>query len=555
MLYFFSQPANTDSPQPSVRQAIEKLLASKQHPLLLQADFSQHSDALVQLYQMNANQLIWLGEDSPAKNRDAALAVLNNAAADGLNPLDYDAERLGTYMKTAVALPDAAVTELVSYDVALSVAMLHFVRDLHVGRVDPRHLDYPMQFAAKSAIDVAALLNQHLQQQSLAELPVAAAPKIKQYQQLKQLLATYRSSALPVSRPQLQFAKSLRPGDQDPQLPALRQRLLELGELSAADAAKTDALYDPLAVAAVQRIQEGQGLKADGLIGKQTLALLNQSTADKVALIELAMERLRWLPESPEGPRIFVNIPAFQLSAFSSLDDQNPLRMKVVVGKAQTNQTPILWEEMKYLEFMPYWNIPKSIMDKEIIPKLQDDDGYLDNQDIELVERYSDSDEETEESVIDNIKQGRVRARQRPGSRNPLGRVKFIFPNKAEVYLHDTPTKSAFNRDRRDLSHGCVRVAEAEKLAEFVLTDQPGWDQQTIQQAMAGPKTQRVTLKRSIPVLFYYTTAIVDQDNKPRFYPDIYGQDALLQAALKKSLGGNEDRQLVSKNANPTVGG
>ncbi|OAI02248.1 L,D-transpeptidase family protein [Methylomonas methanica] len=559
LLYFFSQSANSQSPEPGVRQAIESLLASKQQPLLSQADFSQYSDALKQLYQMNANQPIWLGEGRSTKNREDALSLLSNAKADGLNPDAYEVERLRGYLQQAATLPHSATTALVSYDVALSIALVHYARDLHVGRVDPRDFDYPAQFAAKSASDVAVLLNQHIQQQTLAELPTALAPKFKQYQQLKTLLAAYRQQYTAAQMPKLLLAKSLRPGEQDAQLPELRRRLLALGELKAEDivgAGNTEMLYDAAATEAVKRLQQQQGLKADGVIGKQTLALLNQTPADKIAMLELAMERLRWMPELPEGPRIFVNIPAFQLWAFNSRDDEQPLTMKVIVGKAEKNQTPVLWEEMKYLEFMPYWNIPKSIMDKEMLPKLMSDDEFLANQDIELVGRYADDDEEeNQDSIVDEIKSGRVRARQRPGSNNPLGRVKFIFPNKADVYLHDTPGKAAFNRDRRDLSHGCVRVAEAEKLAEFVLGDQSEWDQQTIQQAMAGPKTQRVTLKKSIPVLFFYTTVFVGLDDKPRFYPDIYGQDELLQTALSKAADPSAKQQLVSKTVNTAGGG
>ncbi|WKJ89213.1 L,D-transpeptidase family protein [Methylomonas montana] len=556
LLYFFSQPASTDIPELSVNQAIQSLLASKQHPLLLQPDFSKHSEALTQLYLMNANQLIWLGEDRPFKNRGDALNILSNAADDGLNPVDYDAERMRGYLQHAESLPQSAVTELASYDVALSIALLHYLHDLHVGRIDPRDLNYPVQFGTKSAIDIVALLALHLQQQSLAELPLALAPKLAQYRQLKQVLADYRKLDLTAVSVELAFEKSLRPGAHDPQLPLLRQRLRNLGELSEADLAgmsESDSLYDPASIAAIQRLQQGQGLKADGIVGKQTVMVLNQPLAEKIALIELAMERLRWLPDLPDGPRIIVNIPAFQLWAFNSAEDQNPLNMKVIVGKAEANQTPMLWEDMKYLEFMPYWNIPKSIMDKEILPKLATDYAYLVAQDIELVERFADNGGEYLDNVVDGLKSGRVRARQRPGKKNPLGRVKFIFPNKADVYLHDTPSKTAFNRDRRDLSHGCVRVADAEKLAEFVLDGQEGWDLQAIREAMTATKTQRVSLKRSIPVLFFYTTAFVDQDNKPRFYPDIYGHDMLLQKVLNKSPGLSYKQPLMRRNA--TVSG
>jgi murein L,D-transpeptidase YcbB/YkuD len=222
---------------------------------------------------------------------------------------------------------------------------------------------------------------------------------------------------------------------------------------------------------------------------------------------------------------IVVNIPAFELWAFNSAKDASPLTMKVVVGKSPDNQTPVLWEEMKYLEFMPYWNIPKTIFEKEIRPKAVNNGGYLASHEIELI-RHQNSEEQGGGSYI--------RARQRPGKKNPLGRVKFVFPNTADVYLHDTPGRSAFSRQRRDLSHGCVRVSEPEQLAEFVLGDQEGWGKDNIKLAMSTPKTRHVTLKRAVPVLFYYATTFVDHENQLRFYPDVYGQDELLKKALNK---------------------
>ncbi|MDD1620686.1 MAG: L,D-transpeptidase family protein [Methylococcaceae bacterium] len=551
LLYCFSQPVAAEAADAGISQTIETLLKTQRHPLLLQQDFSQQSQALTQLYGMNANQLLWLGEGRSEKNRIDALAVLSDAAADGLNPANYDAEPLRHYLQQATSLPQTAIKELASYDVGLSISLLRFVHDLHSGRINPRNLDYPAPFGSKPAIDAAALLMRHRDQQSMAELPLAAAPKVRQYQKLKQALTKFRQLAQSGPQTELYFPKkSLHPGDSHPQLPELRQRLREIGELTEAEIAsidKSETLYDEMTVAAVTRLQEDQGLNADGIIGKQTLALLNQSPTEKIALIELALERLRWLPELPDGPLIVVNIPAFQLWAFNSPADQNPLNMKVIVGKSLKNQTPMLWEEMEYLDFMPYWNIPRSIMTKEILPKMLGDYNYLAHEDIELISRSADNDSEYLDNVIDDIKQGRVRGRQRPGKKNPLGRVKFIFPNNADVYLHDTPTRNAFNRDRRDLSHGCVRVEDAEKLAEFVLDDQKGWDTQAIEEAMEGPNTRRVTLQKPIPVLFFYTTALVDHYGKPRFYPDIYGDDALLRNALNK-VSLDDKPVLISQN-------
>lgn len=553
LLYFVSQPAITDSPNgngPRIGIALENLIANQQHPLLLQQDFSRQSAALKQLYGMNANQLIWLGEGLPQKNRDDALAILSDAAADGLIPANYDAEPLRHYLKQASSLPASAADQLASIDLALSVSVLRFIEDLRTGRIDPSELNYPSPFGANPAFDASALLKHHLELQSISELPRAAAPNLTQYRQLKQALANLRRSANMATHTELDIGKTLRPGDQHPQLPQLRRRLWELGELTDAELAVSgdfETLYDETSIAAVERLQQQQGLNSDGIIGKQTLAILNQPPTEKITLLELAMERLRWLPEFPDGPMIVVNIPAYQLWAYNSQEDQDPLTMKVIVGKADNNQTPMLWEEMKYLEFNPYWNIPTSIMKKEILPKMLTDYDYLSSQDIELVAISTDNESEYLDNIIHDLNHGKARGRQRPGKKNPLGRVKFIFPNLADVYLHDTPGKAAFNKDRRDLSHGCVRVAKADKLAEFVLNDPTNWDTQTIEEAMSGTKTRRVSLQKPIPVLFFYTTAYVDRDDKPHFYPDIYDQDTRLLNALNRLPGTTNGHLLTGK--------
>jgi murein L,D-transpeptidase YcbB/YkuD len=548
-LYFFSLSASTDNTDTNTSRALIKLLNSNQHPLLQQTDFSHQTNDLTKLYRFYAMQPIWLGKDRSEKNLNDALTILMNANTEGLNPVNYDAEQLHHYLQSVQVQSEIDAQTIAAYDLAVSISLLRFAHDLHSGRVDPRSFNYPLAFSTKSTLNTPALIKSAIDQNSIDTLPQALAPKIKQYSLLKQALALYRQQSDTKPHINIEFHNSLHPGDRDPQLPEMRSRLLEMGQLSAEELIAIDAsetLYDDVTKTAVMRLQKQQGLNADGFIGKQTLALLNQTAKEKIALIELAMERLRWLPKQPEGRQIIVNIPAFQLWAFNSVEDDNPLTMKVVVGKAKENQTPVLWEEMKYLEFMPYWNIPRSIMDKEIVPKIQTNNDYLNSQDIELVENKVADDEEYDAEELDvahHLKHGYIRARQRPGKKNPLGKVKFIFPNQADVYLHDTPGRGAFSRDRRDLSHGCVRVAEAEKLAEFVLENQSGWDKQTIQQAMIGPKTKRVSLKNTIPVLFFYTTAFAGQDNKLRFYPDIYGYDQQLQSALNKSA----NQPLLSK--------
>ena len=499
---------------------IGAILLTKQHPLLLRADFSRVSDFVNQIYLSTQYQPIWFTTNRSEKNLNDLSSILSNAPSDALNPANYDVDRL----KGFIGNQNLDSNTVAAYDVALTVALVRYLHDLRQGQVDPRDVQYPVHIAPKPALDIAGLLKQHLSAQTLTELVPQFEPKSRQYQQLKQIFTRLQQLRNQASTDEFKPAKALRPGEKHPQIPALRNRLQAMGEFAENSNADSKT-YDNDLVAAVKKLQQQQGLKADGVIGAATVALFSQPSSEKIEQLELAMERARWVPDATDGPMIVVNIPAFELWAFNSVDDPKPLNMKVVVGKSPDNQTPVLWEEMKYLEFMPYWNIPKTIYEKEILPKVANNGGYLASQDIELV-RHQNSEERGGGSYL--------RARQRPGKKNPLGRVKFVFPNTADVYLHDTPGHAAFNKPRRDLSHGCVRVSEPEQLAQFVLSNQEGWDKDAIKQAMSAPKTRHVTLKRSVPVLFYYATTFVDHDNQLRFYPDVYGQDEQLKKALNK---------------------
>jgi len=314
--------------------------------------------------------------------------------------------------------------------------------------------------------------------------------------------------------------------------------------------APPSSFYSEKIVAAVKKFQRRHGLAADGIIGKSTLTELNASPSQRVTQIELAMERLRWLPELASGPSIIVNIPAFQLWAFDNVNALEPevINIKVVVGKAMKNQTPVLMADMRYIDFMPYWNVPYSIVKDEFVPKLMRNPGFLQKENMELVS--SSGVVGFSQGTIAQLKQGTVRIRQRPGKKNALGKVKFLFPNKEDVYLHDTPANTLFSRSRRDFSHGCVRVENPQKLAEFVLKNQAGWNTERIEKAMQAQKMQRVVLNQPVPVLFFYTTAFFDQQNQLVFYPDIYGQDAILLEALK-SEEDLDDQMLFVKPAVP----
>jgi len=387
-------------------------------------------------------------------------------------------------------------------------------------------------------------------------LPQSVEPKFKQYQKLKQALAHYRELAATAPPFKLSIEKTLSPGDTHPQIAELRRFLVTVGDLpddKAAGNAEKSSLYTDAIAAGVKRFQKRHGLTADGQIGKGSAAVLSVHLSQRVTQIELAMERLRWLPEFNGGASVIVNIPAFQLWALDGIGqpDANIINMKVVVGNALKTQTPVLMAEMHFIDFMPYWNVPYSIIKNEILPKLAQNGNYLEKENMEMVSVFRDGARPTGLNLetVNLLKEGKLRIRQRPGGKNALGRVKFIFPNKEDVYLHDTPANALFSKSRRDFSHGCVRVENPQKLAEFALKNQDNWTPETIQLAMSTPKTQRVILKKPIPVLFFYTTAFFNQFDTLEFYLDIYGHDAVLLEALSKPDDLSDQSIFISSNS------
>ncbi len=524
-----------------VAQEINAIIAAKQHPFLMLANFQNRSDDLEALYKMSGQQLLWLGNDKAEKTATEALNLLANAAVHGLNSKNYDTETLQQKLPAALMLKPDSYKELALYDTALSISLLRFMHDLHYGRINPQGINFNLKLREKKLVDLPLLIKNSLAQNTLAELPLSVEPKLSQYQKLKQALANYRGLAANAPPFKFNAKETLRPGGTHPQLAELQKFLILVGDLptdKAVIGSEKTPRYTDAIVAGVKAFQKRHGLTADGNIGKGTVAALNVPLSERVTQLELAMERQRWLPEFNSGASIIVNIPAFQLWAFEGIDqpEANALNMRVVVGNALKTKTPVLMAEMHFIDFMPYWNVPYSIIKNEILPKLIQNNDYLNKENMEMVSVFRNEEKPTglNESTMYLLKQGKLRIRQRPGGKNSLGRVKFIFPNKDDVYLHDTPSSGLFSRSRRDLSHGCVRVANPQKLAEFALKDQDNWNTETIQQAMKTPKTQRVILKRPIPVLFFYTTAYSGQEDKLEFYPDIYGHDAVLLTALSK---------------------
>jgi murein L,D-transpeptidase YcbB/YkuD len=388
--------------------------------------------------------------------------------------------------------------------------------------------------------DVVALLGSALANASVFETSADLAPQFRQYAQLRQALARYRALAAEDTPDSVRLEVPVHPGDTVAGLAGLVRRLEANGDL--AEAPRDTAVYGPEVVAALRRFQERHGLEPDGVIGRETVAELNVRLDWRVHQLDLALERLRWLPDLSEGRFLLVNIPMFELYAYDSIGPGSTpsLRMDVIVGKALSTETPIFAEEMRYLIFQPYWNVPPSILRGEILPGLRKDSTYLRKNDMEIVQGPGDDAAPLAQSPANLARLGamQLRVRQRPGPRNSLGPLKFMFPNDENIYLHGTPAQELFGRTRRDFSHGCVRVEDPAVLAAYVLRDLPEWNLERIREAMTtGPRSRRVNLPRTLPVLLFYTTASVMPDGTIRFARDIYGHDQRLDAALHAVTG------------------
>lgn len=464
----------------------------------------------------------------PSAQARQAVQLLQNAAAEGLNPGDYQADTL------AHALQQGAPVDM--WAPQLTAALQHYLRDLRQGRVPPQQVqEHYRQPDTTELVLEQALASEHLQ-----DLVRRTTPAMPQYRELRDALAHYRQLA---QHPAWQQplpplpGRRLSPGAAWAGLPLLQQRLQALGDLPASvdPNAPAPTQYDATLRAGVEAFQSRHGLTPDGVIGAETLAALNVTPAQRAEQIALGMERLRWLPE-PRGPRmVVVNLPEFVLRAYS-LDQGRPqqaLRMKVIVGKALKTSTPLFDEDMRFIEFSPYWNIPPSIARGETIPRLRRDPGYFQRQGLELVDRQGKVVPGFDATHLDAVLRGQMRIRQRPGPHNALGDIKFVFPNHNNIYLHHTPSTQLFERTRRDFSHGCIRIEDPHALAQFVLQDEPEWTPERIRSAMERGKSSTLRLKTPVPVVLAYHTTVV-QDGKVHFLPDIYRRDPQLAQALQR---------------------
>ena len=525
-----------------MRAAVASLTESERHLLLRWPDITRYVGVLKEASGADPDGLFWFENGRPHRALAAAIQALGQAHEQGIDPADFDAQTLAARWQRLQAGTGASAADWATFDTAVSVAVMRYLSSVHQGRVDPRVVGFDYDLSARRLDSLAELLAARDGAGGVAAAVDRLQPPFPVYGRLRGALSAYRRLAAagePPAVPALTGSvKKVAPGQPWAGTPALAARLCALGDLAVdAPAPVLRAgvpVYDGALVDAVKRFQERHALEPDGVIGAGTLDRLNVTVAARVRQIELAMERERWLPEMRRAPYLFVNVPLFRLWAYDPAMPDEPLRMNVVVGKSAGHATPIFIDEMEYVIFRPYWNPPPSIVRAEIVPKARTDAAYLGRENLEIVASGSPTAAALPPTPanLDGVLKGKLTIRQKPGPKNALGLAKFIFPNAENVYMHGTPAQQLFSRARRDFSHGCIRLEDPARLAEWVLRDDPQWTRERIVTAMNGAVPTQVNLKERLRVILFYDTAYVDSHGVAHFADDYYGHDAKLEAAL-----------------------
>ncbi len=455
---------------------------------------------------------------------DKLMSVLTTADQDGL-PTE------GLHLAAIAQRRTAGGTAgLVEQDLLITDSLLRYANAMRGQRVDPTHIEDDW-FLATPPFDALAFLNE-----SGRDMPSALRtlqPPYAGYQLLRQKLADLKAVAAAGDWPKVPVGPTIKPSDVDARIPAVRARLAASGELAAGDLSST--LYDEQLLAAVQLFQRRHGLTDEGALGRQTIAAMNVSAAGLARQVAVNMERWRWLPRRLEDNHIVVNVPGAWLEVVDG--GRAVLSMRVVVGDPD-HPTPAMHAQMTSLVLNPTWRIPASIATDEILPKLKKDPGYLIANDLELVsDAFPPGSAESQGVGISWQDRSSIPwpIRQRAGSDNALGRIKFNIPNNDDIYLHDTPNRKAFARALRALSHGCVRLEKPDQLALYVLKDKD-WSQQRLDSELDTGTTRTVVLTKHLPVWLLYWTTWVDAENVLEIRDDFYGRDERLAAALAHPL-------------------
>ncbi|RYY17359.1 MAG: hypothetical protein EOO04_25525 [Chitinophagaceae bacterium] len=471
---------------------------------------NQFGDSLANQFRSFYNsrnyQYAWFSGEGPTEQANHFLNLQNDYIGFSRDSSLYNAglQQIIDTLNSHDSSYRISPAERLNTELSLTSQFFNYAQKAYVGdnRLNTTDLKW---FIPRKKIDMVGLLDSILKPATAGS--DAYEPVNRQYKMLKKELIRYSAIQneggwAPVSTSQKKFVK----GDTSIAISLIKKRLYKTGDYNSPD---TSNLFTDSLEAAVKRMQKRYGMKEDGIVGGATLREMNQSIDFRIRQMLINLERLRWVPAELNSDYLLVNIPQFKLHVYEK--GKLSFSMNVVVGSLQHN-TVIFNGDLKYVVFSPYWNVPASIVKNEIMPGIQKNNNYISKHNMEIT-GYS--------GKVPNV-------RQKPGANNSLGKVKFLFPNSYNIYLHDTPSKSLFGETNRAFSHGCIRLGEPRKLADFLLRNDSTWTDAKIRQAMDAGKEKYVTLAKPIPVFIGYFTAWVDSEGLLNFRDDVYGHDAKL---------------------------
>lgn len=510
-------------------------LSPEQNRLRLYAGGMQmvHPGPVTHFYERRNYQPAWSNDNGPSDRADRLLIAIREVVNDGFDASRYPLKQVERALMYAWHDPNNT-SILVELDLMLTDLYLRVCRDLSAGLVDPSDLRMGNTDFAWNG-ELLHRLERGIETGDLAGTLASFRPSQPEYDRMRSAFDHYVQLAAKGDWPEIPEGKTLHPGDRSSRVRALRDRLAATGELPRG-LSRTSTHYDRSLANAVRAFQENNGLSADGVVGEQTIALLNIGPAEIARKLELNLERWRWLPEDFGRRHLWVDITDGRLKMVEY--DSLRLDMRIMIGRVD-DPTPAFSDTMRYLVLNPYWEVPASIVMKKLYPYFSEDPSFFERHGIEVFTGWRSGAHQIDPTTVDwkSYDPGYLpfRFRQRPGRLNAMGRIKFMFPNRFHIYIHDTPSRYLFARERYAYTSGCVRVRRPLDLASVLLEDSNWWSESRLERQLRKGSERVLHLKRPIPVHLAYFTVNVHRDGSVSLRPDIYGWDEQLDAVLPSS--------------------
>lgn len=517
-------PVARSEDNPSQRELVQRIESLQEHNRLTIDGVRITAVKLIEtLYAQSRFELVW----TDPQKVDDLLRAIDDIHLDGLNPQDYYLDRLKKMRAELADKPGTA--RRVDFDILLTDAMARLAYNAFYGKVDPEridpHINVQQDWTGERG---AALATEFLASDSLYQKIEELKPTHPAYQRYREALAAYRRYQEAGGWKKIPSGKVLKEGRSDPRVSAIRRRLAMTGDLPT-NLDNGDPLYDAEVEQAVHRFQERHRLPT-GDFAKKTIDAMNVPVEHRIDQIRVNLERVRWVTRGMPPTRIVVNIAAFEI--FFVKDNEVVWRNEAQVGKTHT-QTPLYMDDIEYLVLNPTWTVPPGVLKETVLPEAKKDWRYIKKRELRVIDK---SGKEVSPKSVDwkryNASNFPYTLRQDPGRKNPLGEVKFIFPNQYHVYLHDTPNQLGYGRRLRAMSWGCIHVQDPLELAEWAIDDRDNWDLKSIQAQVRSRKTKTIHFKEPVPVRLFYWTVEIEEDGEVQFLTDIYQRDRRVLRAL-----------------------